>query len=339
MPALRACQGPSFIAASLNLFVSALRDWCPPLLLALMMLLGSPVWAAGDPLPVFKVSGAGGELVLLGSIHLAYPHTYPLRPAIEAAFDEADTVVVELDISRLEPREVRAVMTELGSYPPGESLRDELSDETWQSLRAFLRGRGLPIEAVQSLRPGLVVTMLGTMRLQELGMKPELGIDLHFLERAGPDKRVIELETLQQQVGLLLDFPVPDLLLRQTLTQLRDLDEIFTPLYAAWLQGDLSALERLLISDDILQHPEFEPVYRRLFDDRNVAMALELEQMLVDGGRYFAVVGAGHLVGEQGIIALLRARGFQVEVLPGPTDFHGIAARARTNVRSPGRSE
>jgi uncharacterized protein YbaP (TraB family) len=283
------------------------------LLLGWCWLLACPLWAAGERLPVWQLRSAAAEVVVLGSVHMAYPDIYPLRAAIEQAFEASDTLVVEVDISGANTAAIQQLMLEKGVLPEGESLQQYLSPQTWDALQAYLRSRGLPLAMFARLRPGLVVTTLSTLRIAQLGMRPELGIDQHFLAQARDDKTVLELESAEQQIDLLLDFPEPDLLLSQALQQLHEIDLYLRPVYDAWRAGDAMLLNRLLLVDERERHPQFESVYEKFFDQRNRAMAGQIEGYLRGTGRYFVVVGAGHLVGGEGIIALLQRSGYQAQ--------------------------
>lgn len=283
-------------------------------LLSAVCCLAMPLsWAAGEKLPIWTVHSDSAEVVLLGSVHMAYPDIYPLREEIEAAFAASDTLVVEVDISGANALEIQQLMLEKGVLPEGESLQQTISGQTWEDLQSYLRSRGLPVEMFARLRPGLVITTLSSMRLAELGLRPEMGIDQHFLDLALGNKPVLELESAAQQIELLLDFPDQDLLMAQTLVQLHDIDRYLRPIYDAWRAGDAAQLNRLLLTDERQRHPEFQPLYEKLFDQRNRAMTLKIEDFLAGSGRYFVVVGAGHLVGEEGIISLLERRGFSAQ--------------------------
>jgi uncharacterized protein YbaP (TraB family) len=283
------------------------------LLSALCCLVMPLSWAAGEKLPIWTVQNDSAEVVLLGSVHMAYPDIYPLREEIEAAFAAADALVVEVDISGANALEIQQLMLEKGVFPEGESLQQTISGQTWEDLQSYLRSRGLPVEMFARLRPGLVITTLSSMRLAELGLRPEMGIDQHFLDLALGNKPVLELESAAQQIELLLDFPDQDLLMAQTLVQLHDIDRYLRPIYDAWRAGDAAQLNRLLLTDERQRHPEFQPLYEKLFDQRNRAMTSKIEDFLAGSGRYFVVVGAGHLVGEEGIISLLERRGFSAQ--------------------------
>jgi uncharacterized protein YbaP (TraB family) len=283
------------------------------LLILLCVATSGMLRAAEDQLPVWKVSSGQAEVVLLGSVHLAYPDVYPLRQEIQQAFADADTLVVEVDVGGPNAFKLQQMMLQRGTLPTGESLADQLSGPVWEKLVAYIESRGLPLELFLQLRPGLVMVTLSTMRMVELGMKPELGIDRYFLEMARGLKPIVELETAQQQVDLLLSFPDDDLLIEQTLLQLEEIERYLQPIYEAWQAGDEKALNHFLLEDELAREPRFKPIYEAMFDDRNYAMTDKISAYLGGSGRYFVVVGAGHLVGEKGIVSLLEKRGFKAQ--------------------------
>jgi uncharacterized protein YbaP (TraB family) len=287
----------------------------PRCVLLLCVVLASPVWAAGERLLAWQIQGQNAQVVLLGSVHMAYPEIYPLRDALEQAFAEADKLVVEVDIGGANTLAIQQLMLERGMLPEGESLQQYLSPQTWADLQHYLRSRGLPVDMFARLRPGLVVTTLSSMRIAELGMRPELGIDRHFLDRAKDKKPIMELESVQQQIELLLAFPEPDLLISQTLVQLDEIDLYLRPIYDAWRAGDPQLLNRLLLVDEQERNPQFQPVYDLFFVQRNRAMTEKIDSYLRGKGSYFVVVGAGHLVGDEGIISLLLQRGYRAQQL------------------------
>ena len=275
----------------------------------LLLALAWPCLAAGDRLLFYQIQTRSSQVWLLGSMHLARADIYPLRQDIMRAFEQAEALVVEVDISGGRQQALRERMLSLGSYPPGQSIHDDLGAATWNQLEARLAAVGLAPSMMERLRPGLVVTTLSTMEMMRLGLNPELGIDRYFLSLARADMPVIELETAAQQIALLLDFPRPELLVQQTLVQLDDLEPSMNRLIALWRAGDAAGLRKLVIDDELREHPEFRPLHKRMFDDRNRAMTDRIVALQHDGGSYFVVVGAGHLLGDQGIIAMLERRG------------------------------
>ena len=266
--------------------------------------------AANDKLLFWEVELQAAHVYLLGSMHLASADVYPLREGIMQAWERADRLAVELDISGSRGLDIQAAMLARGRYPAGKSLSDDLKPETWAALRERLEANGLPPALMQALKAGLVVTTLSAMEMMKLGLDPEQGIDRYFLNLAAGAKPILELETIDEQLDVVLDTPDPEVLVAQTLDQLADLDGIMSTLVSSWKQGDAQALSRLVLEEPLITHPEYAPLQKRLFDDRNLTMTERIMQLQTSGGTLFVVVGAGHLIGEQGIIALLRQRGF-----------------------------
>ena len=279
------------------------------LLLCVLFLVSLPLQAAGERLLFWHVSTARAEVWLLGSMHLARPDIYPLREKIMQAFAASDSLVVEVDIGGANQMAIQELMLARGTYRGDETIRDHLSAATWQALQERLLQSGLPPAVMERMKPGLVVTTLATVEMMKLGLNPELGVDRYFLDRARAQKDIIELETIDQQLDLLLNFPDADLLVRQTLFEMDSLEETMEKLVDYWKRGDAAGLRKLVLDDELSRHPEFRPLTERMFDQRNRAMTDRIVGMQQRGGRYFVVVGAGHLLGDQGIIALLEKRG------------------------------
>ena len=279
------------------------------LLLTAVLLCSLPLQAAQDRLLIWKVSTAGSTTWLLGSMHLARTDIYPLREAISQAFASADTLVVELDISGPAEFAIQQKMLTRGTYSNGQTISDQLSPATWKELSRRLQDSGLPPMMMEQLKPGLVVTTLTTIEMMKLGLSPELGVDRYFLNLARGSKRIVELETIDQQIDLLLDFPDSELLVRQTLQQMDTLEQSLNELVRHWRQGDAAALQKLVLDDELRRNPEFRPLHERMFDQRNRAMTQRIVELQRGGGQLFVVVGAGHLLGDQGIVALLKKRG------------------------------
>jgi uncharacterized protein YbaP (TraB family) len=279
-------------------------------LIALLAIqIASPARAAGDRLLFWETRTPDAQVYLLGSMHLATADIYPLRDAIMQAFGRADTLVVELDISGGKQLTIQQRMLERGMYPAGRTLRDDLSPGTVDALTRRLEANGIPAELMLGMKPGLVITTLTTVEMMKMGLDPQQGVDRHFLDLAVSNKPVVELESVDRQLDVLLDFPQPELMVRQSLGQLEDLESLMAVMVDAWKRGDAEALGELVIENELRGHPEYQALLERMFDDRNREMTEKIVSMQRQGGTYFVVVGAGHLVGDQGIIALLERRG------------------------------
>lgn len=267
--------------------------------------------AAEDKLLFWQVDTPGATVFLLGSMHLARPDIYPLRGEIMQAFEGADNLVVELDVSGENGLKIQQRILERGQYPAGRTLQDDLSPETWAELSARLMGNGIPPQMMSAMKPGVVATLLMASEMMRVGLDPEQGVDRYFLNLAAGDKPVLELETVDEQLDVILDLREPEATIRQTLDQLGEMDRIIAEMVTAWKLGDAEDLAKQVIDDQLQQYPELADMHRRMIDDRNRAMTVKITGMQSRGGTYFVVVGAAHLVGDKGIVALLEQRGQQ----------------------------
>jgi len=256
-------------------------------------------------------SKSGGTMYLVGSVHLLPKDSYPLNPALEAAFKESDLLVEEADLGEMG---VGAQMTFLsrGMLPSSTPLDKVLSPATYTLLTKRVADIGVPLEPLKLLKPWMVAQMLEVMQWQKAGFDPELGLDKHFYDLAqGTGKSVQGLETLDFQMSLFdgMTLAEQDHLLAETLKEIDTEQANMAKLMDAWKAGDAPTVERIVLSA-LRQEPQ---LYQRLLVDRNKAWIPKLEALFARTGRTFVVVGAAHLVGPDGLISLLRAKGYSVE--------------------------
>ncbi len=262
---------------------------------------------------LWKVRSGSGTVFLLGSLHVFRKELYPLPRKIEDAFAGCDTLVVEANINDLSVENMMT-MLEGAFYPGDETLEKHLSSGTYEAAKTRLAASGVPIELFQRTKPWLLALMISALEMQKLGLSPEYGIDKHFLDKAGDRKRIVELESIDYQARLLssLSDGDQDKFLLSTMKDLDFLEKETNTLLKAWTTGDTEAVESLL-AKGAGEDPGMSSVYEKLLDDRNRDMATRIDGFLRSGGRYFVVVGAGHLVGKKGIPDLLKKKGYSVE--------------------------
>lgn len=285
------------------------------------------VQAANDKAFFWEVRSGETTVYLMGSIHFADASFYPLRPEIEEAFDSSKYLVVELDTGKTNQGVYHRILAEKGIYKNGTTIKDVVSDKTWQQLRQQLRHLEIDYETVKSYKPGVLVLTLTAMQVMRMGFDPELGLDAYFLAMASPDpepvksgpvntaakKTIIELETLEQQLDLFLDIPNGDLLLQESLYSLEESELLMTNVVRLWKQGDAAGMNKLLFEDAIKEYPAFSKIYDKLIYQRNQKMTEKIEAMLAKGETYFVVVGSGHMIGEKGIVNRLKEKGYDVK--------------------------
>src|SRR5262245_37168982 len=134
--------------------------------------------------PLWKIEGKQATVYLLGSVHFLKKENYPLAAPIEAAFERAKVAVFETALEALEKPGRQAKLLTQAALPPGQTLRDQLTPALYEKLTTQLKETGLPAEAVQNLKPGMVAMTIVLLEMQKLGLDLNLGLDQHFHQRA-----------------------------------------------------------------------------------------------------------------------------------------------------------
>jgi uncharacterized protein YbaP (TraB family) len=282
--------------------------------LALALVAASSPQASAAAFAWKATASQGGAIYLVGSLHLLTKDYYPLNPALEAAFKDADLVVEELDLAQMFAADAQVQMMTRGMFSADQSLETAISPATYALVTSRVAGLGLPLEAFTRLKPWFLALMLLGLEWQAAGFDPNLGLDKHFYDRAQAEgKRVEALETLEFQLSRFdqMTASEQDRMLAQTLKELDTQKASVTKLADAWKSGDAPTIERI-----VLQDLQSEPrLYQWLLVDRNRNWLPKLEALFARPRRAFVVVGAAHLVGPDGLLAMLRAKGYTIEQL------------------------
>jgi uncharacterized protein YbaP (TraB family) len=263
---------------------------------------------------LWQVRSNKSNIYILGSIHFLKKDNYPLKNAIEKAFDGSQKLVFEIDLKSTDAATVQRVTLEKGAHRDGTTLQQNISPETYSFAEKRAKELGIDIRALSPLKPWLVALTLTTLKLQKLGFSPNSGVDRYLAERAiKSGKATAGLETAAFQIGLLDQLSKPDqeALLRQTLTEMELLEKSLDRIVHSWASGDVQSLEEVLLSG-MRGYPE---VHQKIIVDRNQRWLPQIEKMLEESETTLVVVGAAHLVGKEGVIELLKARGYAVEQL------------------------
>lgn len=263
---------------------------------------------------VWKVTDGDSVLYLGGTVHLLRPSDYPLPEEFEQAYQAADELVFEVDLATMNDLSTQAQMLAQLTYNDSRTLQSVLSEEAYAELEAYTDSLGLPIMMMQKFKPGMVVSTLQVMAFQKLGFTPQ-GVDNFFNTRAMGDAKTLgALETVQEQIGFLAAMGEGDesefILL--SLADLEDMDQAMEEMIAAWRSGNAQQLADLFVADMREQAPE---LFDSLLRQRNLNWMGQLEDMIADANTEFVLVGAAHLVGEDGLLDLLRGKGYEVDQL------------------------
>lgn len=285
------------------------------LLSVLLILACSSQVSAGDKSFIWEVKSDTTTVYVHGSIHFAKPEMYPLPKSIENGFDQSENLVVELNPVTLDKQKMLKLMKKKGMYGANKTIRDDLTNEVFQILNDHLKKNGIPFENIQKMRPGLLAITLSTAQIMKMGFLPQFGIDMYFAIKATQGgKNIIELETMEQQLDLLLDMPDENLYLKYTLQDLDNAEKLFNKIVMLWQSGDAEKMNGIIL-EPYEDDPELQLILDELFFARNNKMTEKIKSFLQTDQKYFVVVGAGHLVGRKGIINQLINENYKVKQL------------------------
>lgn len=257
---------------------------------------------------------------LLGTMHVSDSRVLTMPKGAAEAVAATDTIVVESD-EILDDKKAAAALfanPSLMMLTDGSTISQHLSPEDNTRLEAGLKERGIALAAVSRMQPWLIASsfeMTGCeIRRKTAGAKfldQKLATDA-----AAEGKQVKGLETLAEQAKAMSDLPIALHLksLIQTLElgdKINDVNETMTDLYVAGNIGAMVPMLKVIEPDQNITDEDTSAFEQRIILDRNKVMA-ERVAPIIDKGNVFIAVGALHLVGDKGLVALLRQQGFTV---------------------------
>ncbi len=252
-------------------------------------------YAARGPF-VWEVQGDGGASTLFGTIHAGVD---ALPPGVAERLSASHRFIMEADLRTIDADEV----VRLSTLPDGKTLDSILAPSTWDAVVKIV-GHRVPADTLRRSKPWFVQVAI----LQAL-YPTGVALDAQLLAQAEAEgKELVFLEDWRFQLQLL-----------DAIADAQDIAHLVDPasrsrkmlekMMAAYRTGDFVALTEAAFDPELVAADPND--YQRLFDDRNRAWVSHLEKPLREG-RAFVAVGVGHLAGEQGLVELLRARGFIV---------------------------
>ncbi|MGA0606090.1 TraB/GumN family protein [Phenylobacterium sp. VNQ135] len=278
--------------------------------LAASAALLSATAAAAQP-PVWVVKDADSEMVLFGSVHVLPPGLAWKPPALAAALKDADDLWFELPAGPEAEQESARLAGEKGVLPPGESLFKRLPPADAARLVRVAEAYGVDKAVLDRLEPWLAELALSGAAFRKSGAGLEDGVEKAVEAAAPPKARRRALETVAEQLAIFDEAPEGEQIasLRETMVEMEKDPKAFDTLVAAWASGDLGLIEREALQPLRQASPL---LYRRLVTDRNARWVQTLDHRLKGKGRTVVVVGMGHLIGDGGVPARLRALGYSV---------------------------
>lgn len=256
--------------------------------------------------------GQGGRLFLCGTIHLLREQDYPLAKVYDLAYEQSRELILELPPGSSEGGELGVRMAELGRLPDGARLEQGIDAAEWKRVQAWAAKRGVDKAVLNGCRPWYVSLILVAMEYGYLGASPERGVEQVFEDRAKQDGKPGQgLETVDFQLQLFAGMTAEQeqQILTQTLDELETVEAEFDQMIRFWKEGNMDELQALLMRE-AQQYPDLMDAF---LVARNRAWLPTLEAKLESGSQVMVLVGAGHLGGDEGLITLLKGKGYRVQ--------------------------
>ena len=260
---------------------------------------------------LWKVQAGDRVMYLAGSVHALTADVYPLNPAFERAFVASDMLVEEIDLDRGDIATLGPTLLAKGVYQDGRTFDSAVSPETAALVAQRLKPPMVP-ELIRPMKPWMVMLMLTVMQMQDAGLDANLGLDRYFYDKAKEaGKTIVGLETAESQIDRFDTMPdsLQEQLLRSALDELDSQGKELNAILAAWQRGEAAALDETLLG----AFKKYPAAYQSLIVERNNNWMPQIEQCLARPTPCLVVVGAAHLVGTDGLLAMLERRGYRLE--------------------------
>ncbi len=263
---------------------------------------------------VWQASNGENTVYLAGTVHMLRAADYPLPAAFDQAYAQADALYFEINIDDMNAVGAQMTLMEQLMYTDGRNIESVLSPEAYDALTTFTADLGVPMMILQNMKPGMLVSTLEILSMQQLGFTPQ-GVDMYFHQRAKADgKAIAGFETVEQQIGFLAGMGVGEEseFIMMSLEELEKISTDIEVLVGPWRSGNTQQMNELFVESMKNSAPE---AYDLLMASRNLDWMPEIEAMFEDADTELVLVGVAHLIGEDGLIQMLENRGYRLNQL------------------------
>ncbi len=257
---------------------------------------------------LWELHGKHNTVYLLGSIHVLRPSDYPLAPAVQQAYANSKSLLMEIDLAEIDSEGVQAEMLASATLPEGKTLPQLLGAQRYSLATNLAHEVGVELAMFDQFAPWFAAEAISQLQLMQLGFQAQSGVEMYFLERArGDGKSIAGLETVHDQIalfeGMSMDMQVDYLM--SSLSQAREMPQQVDDMVHAWQRGDTAWFAAQMTSE-LGKDPV---LYQSLLVARNRKWVPKIEVLLNDDKDYLVIVGTGHLVGRDSVIDLLKKDG------------------------------
>jgi hypothetical protein len=240
-----------------------------------------------------------------------------LPAAFNAAYDDADILIMEVDMDDMDPVAAQTAFTTYGVLHDETTLRDLMGKELYEQALVAADAIDIPLDMLNKTDPWYAAMTVEIMMLSRIGFNPALGVEMHMMAKAVEDGKTIDgFETVEEQILFLdgMSLQAQREMLMSTLAEGAKLSDMMDGLVDAWRHGDIARLESGML-DELAQHEELNKL---LVTDRNARWVEKIDDLLDDDEDYLIIVGALHLVGQNGVPNQLQRNGYDVRQLSEP---------------------
>jgi len=258
---------------------------------------------------LYQISGNGltEASYLYGTIHILPKDKFELSNSLKRAFDASTTIAMEVDLDMSGAEKIALAQKVL--LPDGKTLKDFMAAQDYLQLKAYcidsLQWSESKFERSSKLKPMFFSSVL----IQE-NMSNMASYEMEFNKMAKKKKKeTIGLETIEFQLGLFDQLPMQtqvDMLKQDYKSDMKNYDTLL----ACYLREDLETLGKLM-AEETSAYPEFNEL---LLVQRNKSWIAPMRAQMQKESTFFGV-GAAHLSGPDGVVAILRAQGFTVTAI------------------------
>jgi uncharacterized protein YbaP (TraB family) len=263
---------------------------------------------------VWKVSKNGKTLYLGGTVHVLPTDQYPLPKPFDRAFNDSDNLMFETPLPDPTDMVAASNMMSKMSYTNGDTLSKKLNRSTYEKLNKYLSSFGINAAQFDQFKPGFLIVMMSMLELKKANLSGE-GVDAYFMKKGREENKYISFfETADFQLSLLANMSNgnEDNFIKTSIKGNKNFAQKFERIVKYWRNGNEAGLQQVILEDS----KNFDrKTYNALFKDRNHRWLPKIIQALSRTETTFILVGAGHLVGHDGVLALLKNKGYKIQQL------------------------
>jgi uncharacterized protein YbaP (TraB family) len=261
---------------------------------------------------IWQVSNGKNTLYLGGTFHMLKPSDYPLPIEFENVYKKVNWLVFETDMDQLSSPEFQQKFLASMTLPTGQILADHLSAEAYAELIRYAAKNKMDTARLQRFKPQMVALIITLEELKKYGLTAE-GVDSYLGNKAKADsKMVTKLESIEDQIHYISTMGENNEsgLILQTIEDMEELPKVLNAMTTAWRSGDDNGLFENGIKPMLEDYPK---IYQSLLVERNNNWMGKIEKLLAHPEEKFILVGALHLIGQDGLLQQLKSRGYQVQ--------------------------